>query len=167
MYMYIYIYIYICIYTYIYIYMEREIEREREREIHTYITIIMTLQPCSLAACYQHGPSGQHARWAEEGESYCRIHTYIYIHIMFFRDTGMLSLFCLCSASVLPAYYREGRKEGQRQNRGRYGQFSEFHVCFCGLDPGNLKFERVRTHKQHICFLGFETLNLRFCDLKL
>ena len=32
------------------------------------------------------------------------------------------------------------------------GQFSEFHVCFCGLDPGNLKFETVRTHKQHICF---------------
>ena len=33
-----------------------------------------------------------------------------------------------------------------------YGQFSEFHACFCGLDPGNLKFETVRTHKQHICF---------------
>ena len=33
-----------------------------------------------------------------------------------------------------------------------YGQFSEFHVCFCGLDPGNLKFETVRTNKQRICF---------------
>ena len=33
-----------------------------------------------------------------------------------------------------------------------YGQFSTFHVCFCGLDPGNLKFETVRTHKQHVCF---------------
>ena len=33
-----------------------------------------------------------------------------------------------------------------------YGQFSKFHVCFCGLDPGNLKLETVRTHKQHICF---------------
>ena len=33
-----------------------------------------------------------------------------------------------------------------------YGQFSKSHVCFCGLDPGNLKFETVRTHKQHICF---------------
>ena len=33
-----------------------------------------------------------------------------------------------------------------------YGQFSQFHVCFCGLDPGNLKFETVRTNKQHICF---------------
>ena len=33
-----------------------------------------------------------------------------------------------------------------------YGQLSKFHVCFCGLDPGNLKFETVRTHKQRICF---------------
>ena len=33
-----------------------------------------------------------------------------------------------------------------------YGQFSNFHVCFCGLDPGNLKFETVRTNQQHICF---------------
>ena len=33
-----------------------------------------------------------------------------------------------------------------------YGQFSEFHDYFCGLDPGNLKFEAVRTNKQHICF---------------
>ena len=34
----------------------------------------------------------------------------------------------------------------------QYGQFSEFHVCFCGRDHGNLKFETVRTNKQHICF---------------
>ena len=33
-----------------------------------------------------------------------------------------------------------------------YGQFSKFHVCFCGLDPGNLKFETVRTNKQPIYF---------------
>ena len=33
-----------------------------------------------------------------------------------------------------------------------YGQFSKFHVCFCGLDSGNLKFETVRTNKQRICF---------------
>ena len=33
-----------------------------------------------------------------------------------------------------------------------YGQFSEFHVCFCGLDPGNLKFETIRTNRQRICF---------------
>ena len=33
-----------------------------------------------------------------------------------------------------------------------YGQFSTYHVCFCGLDSGNSKFETVRTNKQHICF---------------
>ena len=33
-----------------------------------------------------------------------------------------------------------------------YGQFSKFHVCFCGLDSGNLKFETVRANSQHICF---------------
>ena len=27
-----------------------------------------------------------------------------------------------------------------------------FHVCFCDLDSGNLKFETVRTNKQRICF---------------
>ena len=32
------------------------------------------------------------------------------------------------------------------------GQFSEFQICFCGLDPGNLKFETVRTNRQQICF---------------
>ena len=49
----------------------------------------------------------------------------------------------------------------------KYGQFSQFHVCVCGLDSGNLKFETARTNKQHILLLGFETLNLKFCDLKL
>ena len=33
-----------------------------------------------------------------------------------------------------------------------YSQFSNVHVCFCGLDPGNLKFETVRINKQHVCF---------------
>ena len=33
-----------------------------------------------------------------------------------------------------------------------YGQFSKFQLFFCGLDPGNLKFETVRTNKQRICF---------------
>ena len=36
---------------------------------------------------------------------------------------------------------------------------------FCGLDPGNLKFETVQTNTQHL-LLGFETLNLKLCDLK-
>ena len=32
-----------------------------------------------------------------------------------------------------------------------YGHFSQFYVCFCGLDLGSLKFETVRTHRQYIC----------------
>ena len=32
-----------------------------------------------------------------------------------------------------------------------YGQFSKFHVCFCGLDPGNLKFETAWTNRQRTC----------------
>ena len=57
------------------------------------------------------------------------------------------------------ASLREERNELQHklewkevQWKDTYGQFSEFHVCFCGLDPGNLNFEIVRTNKQHICF---------------
>ena len=26
-----------------------------------------------------------------------------------------------------------------------YGQFSKFHVCFCGLDSGNFKFDSTDT----------------------
>ena len=33
-----------------------------------------------------------------------------------------------------------------------YGKFSEFQNCVCGLDPGNLKSETVRTDKRHVCF---------------
>ena len=39
-----------------------------------------------------------------------------------------------------------------RSTSAQYGQFSKFHVCFCGLDSGNLKFETVRTNLQHIYF---------------
>ena len=42
--------------------------------------------------------------------------------------------------------------EASRALRVEYGQFSKYHVCFCGLDSGNLKFETVRTSKQRICF---------------
>ena len=30
--------------------------------------------------------------------------------------------------------------------------FQNFKFVFCGLDPGNLKSETVRTHKRHVCF---------------
>ena len=46
----------------------------------------------------------------------------------------------------------DAKRSPRRHMLLSYGQFSKCHVCFCGLDPGNLKFETVRTHKQHICF---------------
>ena len=70
---------------------------------------------------------------------------YIYIYIYIERERERLSP--LRSADL-------GARAGSRCELGvdYYGQFSEFHVCFCGLDSGNLKFETVRTSKQHICF---------------
>ena len=41
---------------------------------------------------------------------------------------------------------------GRGETASGYAQFSKFYVCLCGLDPVNLKFETVQTHKQHICF---------------
>ena len=44
-------------------------------------------------------------------------------------------------------------KNGQTQNdNNKYGQFSKVQILFCGLDPGNLRFEIVRANKQRICF---------------
>ena len=81
---------------------------------------------------------------------YIHIHIYIYIYIWNMPRT-----------QARPAHEQGGPSSGENRE---YGQFSKCHVCFCGLDPGNLKFETVRTHKQHTYFLGFETLNLKFCD---
>ena len=43
----------------------------------------------------------------------------------------------------------DGNKSSGSDSNARFehGQFSDCHVCFCGLDPGNLKFETVRTNK--------------------
>ena len=69
---------------------------------------------------------------------YIYIHVYTYIYIYIYTHTHLslsLSLYIYIYIHVC-----------------LYGQFSELHVCVCGLDPDNLKFETVRTHKQHICF---------------
>ena len=47
-----------------------------------------------------------------------------------------------------------------------YGQFSNFQICFCGRDSGNLKFDSTNKQATYL-FSGSETLNLKFCDLKL
>ena len=81
------------------------------------------------------------------------------------RKRDVFVLFMSVKATSLKNLWHVPLVGGAATHR-TYGRFSKFHVCFCGLDPGNLKFETVRTNKQHL-FLGFETLNLKFCDLKL
>ena len=102
---------------------------------------------------------------------------YIYIYIIYtYMYTIRLSLYIYLSLSLslslhiyiyIYIYIYINNAAGPRQMGGPsgrilstqisnsmkpYGQFSQFHVCFCGLDPGNLKFETARTNKQHICF---------------
>ena len=87
------------------------------------------------------------------------ISLYIYIYILFFN----ISLSPSLSLSIYIYIYignptttrAESDDDRTIQNQSfapAYGQFSKFQVCFCGLDPGNLKFETVRTNKHHICF---------------
>ena len=64
---------------------------------------------------------------------------YIYIYI------------CICVYIYIYIYihvcheinYTEGVAMQRNYTEGvaMYGQFSKFHVCFCGLDPGNLQIE--------------------------
>ena len=49
---------------------------------------------------------------------------------------------------------RERLLTGNNNNNNNNDNTVSFQnfICFCGLDPGNLKFETVRTHKKHIRF---------------
>ena len=70
------------------------------------------------------------------------IYMYIYQVLLVYRP-----------ALALPRLRKPFESSGDgRVGRQEYGQFSEFHVCFCGLDSGTLKLETIRTNKQHICF---------------
>ena len=86
---------------------------------------------------------------------YTYIHVYIYIYIYIYIHTHK---FVSANSKVSAARLATRRRldgamlETSVRERNVYGQFSEFQICFCGPDPGNLKFETVRTHKQRICF---------------
>ena len=65
----------------------------------------------------------------------------------------------ICPGSVRPAFFgRVVARSGSvlfglvPRLVPTYGQFSQFQILFCGLDPGNLKFETVRTNTKPICF---------------
>ena len=58
---------------------------------------------------------------------------YIYIYII------LIQIACMCVVCAVIVRLVVLHPRGLRGTV--YGQFSTFHVCFCGLDPGNLKFE--------------------------
>ena len=58
--------------------------------------------------------------------TYMCVYIYIYIYTHTCNNTSWVALAQLASETT---------------GDNSYSQFSNCHVCFCGLDPGNLKFE--------------------------
>ena len=77
---------------------------------------------------------------------YISISTYIYIHIYIYIYRPRFTGICVKHKGTLVGFHRI------RHFQQYYGKFSKFQICFCGLDPGNLRFETVQTNKQRICF---------------
>ena len=61
------------------------------------------------------------------------------------RSQGM-GVFTILKTAQSPLVWNTGI-----WNQNQYGKFSEFQVCSCGLDSGNLTSETVRTHKRRVC----------------
>ena len=88
---------------------------------------------------------------------YIYVYAYIYIYIYICIYIYIYIYICISRSSArgprAPGAGAAGvGKAFCKSMKHRYGQFSKFQIIFCGLDPGNLKFETVRTHKQPICF---------------
>ena len=77
---------------------------------------------------------------------YSNICVYIYIYIYIYISNYDIITFGVVQLGLAAGRFDEAAPSA------RYGQFSEFQTCFCGLDPGYLKFETVRSHRQRICF---------------
>ena len=86
---------------------------------------------------------------------YIFIYIYTYIHTYIFFFAKRLRRRCVMRSL----------RNSKTGNRGRlcrtvpdaatsYGKFSKFQKCVCGLGPGNLKIETIRTNEQHIFFQG-------------
>ena len=63
-----------------------------------------------------------------------QIMLYIYIH------TLTINIIIVVIIIVLIGLCGRGGRRRRAHGGQLYGQFSKFKVCFCGLDPGNLKF---------------------------
>ena len=141
--MYIYIYIYSPIYIYIYIY------------IYTYIYIYIYISELRRGRVTRRNPPYIVYGKFSDFPTYTIVtililfvilnlsYTILYYTLLSYPILSYTTYTSLCNGN-----------SGARSGVGApdYGQFSNFHVCFCGLDPGNLKFETVRTNKQHLCF---------------
>ena len=84
---------------------------------------------------------------------YMSLSLYIYIYICIYIYIYIYIYVCsYCTHLIFKHVLQTGLGMGMGMNAtAQYGQFSNFHACFRGLDSGNLKFETVRTNKQHIC----------------
>ena len=120
----IHIYIYICIYIYIYIYISLSLY------IYIYISLSLYIYIYIYIYIYKGGRGGRPCA-SESIFMY-----YFLLRMRIVKRISLQELLLVCARDL------EGTK---------YGQFSNF-MCFCGLDPGNLKFETVWTNKQHIYF---------------
>ena len=136
----------------LYIYIEREREREREK-LYDYI----------------YGCSGRTVAWRCPHRS-CTISPATFARgvrtVSFQKLNGYLvhTIWCPTESAKLAVEHKSSSEspliwptlpsgtQGSSHACSLYGQLSTNHVCFCGLDPGDFKFETVRTHKQHICF---------------
>ena len=74
---------------------------------------------------------------------YMYVYIYIYIYICVYIYTYTIHNYVLCTGVLLYGRNIEMRKEIV-ESKEDPGDKS--------LDPGNLKFDTVRTHNQHICF---------------
>ena len=90
---------------------------------------------------------------------YVCMYVYIYIYIYVCIYVSILLYIYIYTHTYIPREGERATYSPPRASRGSgasckdmNGQFSKFHVCFCGLEPGNLKFETVRTNRQRICF---------------
>ena len=78
---------------------------------------------------------------------YIYIYVYIYIYIYIY-----VYIYIYTYAYTYKAPKLWGPRGPEAERVVDTVSFQNFKLCFCGLGPGNLKFETVRTHRQRICF---------------
>ena len=75
------------------------------------------------------------------------VYIYIYIYIYMYDYT----VYMRPTRKTVAVWQVFGGGRGDIHDNNTVIFQNVMFVC-CGLDPGNLKFDTVRTNKQHICF---------------